>query len=197
MIHRIEISPLPQWHDARGASVKQQVKDFFGITVDAVRTRDVYTISGELTCEDAVKAASLLYNPVLQCWSTGSAKSENYTPMGDCDYLIAVGFRPGVTDNVGRSAKAALCDILGRTLGENEYAFSSVEYLISGKISAEEADTIARKLLANELIQSVTVLTGEEAAKGVPENLPLVTGAAAAKVRLFDLEVSDEELCNI
>ena len=119
MNYRIEISPLPQWSDARGEGVKKQITKFLGFPVEKVLSRDVYTIMGDLTVEEVDRVASLLYNPVLQGWKTANAASENYSALPECDHLVAVGFKPGVTDNVGRSARAAVGDILGRSLKES------------------------------------------------------------------------------
>ncbi len=198
MNHRIEISPLPQWSDARGEGVKKQVEKFFGFPVEKVLSRDVYTVAGSLSEQEARKVAALLYNPVLQGWRVSAAASENFQGLPQCAFLVAVGFKPGVTDNVGRSARAAVGDILGRKLREDEYVFSSTEYLLYGKdLTREQAEIVASKLLANELIQSVLVLSGEEAADGIPMNLPLVSGQGGGQVREYDLEVSDDALLEI
>ncbi len=198
MDHRIEISPRLKWSDARGEGVKKQIVKFLGFPVEKVWTRDVYTVSGSVTDAEAAKVASLLYNPVLQGWRTGTAKSENFEELPACAFLVAVGFKPGVTDNVGRSARAAIGDILGRKLREDEYVFSSTEYLFYGsELTKEQLEVIGRKMLANELIQSVLVLSGEEAAKGIPMNLPLVFGQGGGEVRTYNLEVSDAELMEL
>ena len=63
-------------------------------------------------------------------------------PAKACDYLIRVGFKPGVTDNVSRTFRTAAADILGRKLADDEYVFSSTEYLVSGKISKADAENI-------------------------------------------------------
>ncbi len=198
MNYRIEISPLPRWRDARGEGVKKQIEKFFGFPVEKVWSRDVYTISASLTEPEVRQVAALLYDPVLKGWRVGAAKSENFEPLPECDYLVAVGFKPGVTDNVGRSARAAISDIIGRPLREDEHVFSSTEYLFYGpKLTREQAKVIGSKLLANELIQSVLVMSGEEAADGIPLNLPLVSGQGGGKVREYDLEVSDEQLMEL
>ncbi len=198
MNYRIEISPLPQWRDARGENVKKQVENFFGFPVESVWTRDIYTVAADVVEKDAHKIAELLYNPVLQGWRVTAAKSENFQSLPECDFLVAVGFRPGVTDNVGRSAKSAVGDILGRSLREDEAVFSSTEYLFYGKdLTREQAQQIASKLLANELIQTVCVLSGEEASDGIPMNLPFVSAVDEVKVNEYNLEVTDEELMEI
>ena len=71
--YRIEISSLPQWQDARGNGVAQQITRQFGCELDSVRVRDVYTFDADITQQEAEKIAELLYNPVLQCWKVGEA----------------------------------------------------------------------------------------------------------------------------
>ena len=87
---------------------------------------------------------------------------------------------------------------LRRKLKEDENVFSSTEYLFYGKdLTEKQIQTIGHKLLANELIQSVLVLNGSDAAKEIPMNLPLVSGAQGGIVHTYDLNVSDEELMEI
>ena len=198
MNYRVEISPLPQWRDARGESVRQQIKDVFGFQVDAVRCRDVYTIAADITDSEARRIAELLYNPVLQGWRVGASKSANFIELPACDFVVVVGFRPGVTDNVARTLRSAVGDILGRRLGEEEFIASSTEYLLySRSLDAAKAREIGCRLLANELIQTVLVLSGEEAAQGIPLNLPRVKAQAGGVVGGYDLEVDDDKLMEI
>ncbi len=196
MNYRIEISHLPQWRDARGEGVKQQIADFLGLQVDEVKTRDVYTVSADIDDRQAARVAQELANPVLQSGVVGESK---YSGSDACDWLIAVGFRPGVTDNVGRSAQEAIGDIIGRKLREDEFVFSSVEYMIYNKsLARSSAEHIACDLLANELIESVKVFSGQEIADApIPLNLPFVQGEGGGEVREIDLEVSDDELMEI
>ena len=196
--YRIEISSLPQWQDARGNGVAQQISRQFGCEVNSVRVRDVYTFDADITQQEAENIAGLLYNPVLQCWKVGEAKSANYVEAEDFDYVIIVGFRPGVTDNVARTLRDASSDILGRKLNADDFVAGSAEYLISGSaVDRKMAESIGFKLLANELIQTVMVCSKEEAAAGIPLNLPKVNGSAAVEIREYDLEVDDDKLMEI
>ena len=192
--YRIELTTLPVWKDARGEAVISQVANVCGIKLDKVLTRDVFTLVSDCSAEEAAKIAALLCNPVLQMWRTGDKVSDNFTAMPPCDQVLAVGFRPGVTDNVSRTFRTAAADILGRKLREDEYVFSSTEYLLSGAgLSAEQCEAIGKKVLANELIQTVLVVPGTQA-ENVPANLPLVNSDAKVEVRTYNLEVSDAEL---
>ncbi len=198
MNFRVEISPLPQWSDARGEGVRQQIDRFFKLPVDSVITRDVYTVAADLNEDEACKVAGWLCNPVIQCWRVGARKSENFAALPVPDFIAVIGFRPGVTDNVGRSAKAAVGDIIGRRLAEGETVFSSTEFLFYGKsLKREDVERIAAKGLANGLIQSVLVLSGAEAERGIPLNLPFVPGTGKVDVREYDLNVSDDELMEL
>ena len=193
MNYRIEVAPRREWHDARGEKVKRQIADFLNIQVENVRTRDVYTVTADITPAEAARIAEYLTNPVLQ---TGRVGGPALTADDNgCRFVVVVGFRPGVTDNVGRTATEAIGDILGRKLGKDEHVFSSIEYLFYGsRLTREQVETVARKLLANELIQSVRVFAVSELRDGIPMNLPLITAAGSVPVRKYNLEVSDAEL---
>ncbi len=190
--YRLEVSQLEGWGDSRGAAVKGQVKSLLGLDVAGVRTRDVYTVHGKISSDEASRVVSELTNPVLQCGRVGE------TPAG-FDWMIVVGFLPGVTDNVGRTAKEAAGDIVGRHLDEEEFVFSSTEYLLSAPgLSRGDVERIAKDLLANELIESIAVYSrGDLEGRAIPLNLPLVTGTDCARVNEYDLDVGDGELLEI
>lgn len=197
MDFRIEIAVKAKWRDARAQSVIRGIRDFLHAGgIEDVRTRDVFTVSADITKPQAEKIAAELTNPVTQEWEiNGSGMSKSF----DFDWVVAVGFRPGVTDNVGRTAREAVGDIIGRKLAESEYLFSSVEYLFkASSMTHDSVLKIARGLLANELIETVTVLSKDEVRKtGIPLNKPLVKGNAGGVVNEISIEVSDEELINI
>ena len=108
MDHRIEIAVKPEWHDARGEAALKKMTDFLHENVVSVRTRDVFTVSADIDRAQAEKIAKELANPVLQYYKLGeTAPGEVF----DFDWVVAVGYRPGVTDNVGRTAREAVGDI--------------------------------------------------------------------------------------
>ena len=196
MDFRIEISVKGQWSDSRGQSVMRNIKNFTGLdVVKDLRTRDVFTICADITRDEAGRIARELANPVTQDCFIG----ENPNAPVDYDFVVAVGFRPGVTDNVARTAHEAIGDIIGRKLRKDELVFSSIEYFFKApSLTKEKLLGIARSVLANELIESVTILSAAEVkTHGIPLNKPLVKGTESGIVREFDLEVPDEKLLEI
>ena len=192
MDFRIEISVKSRWSDSRGQAVMRTIKGFTGLDlIEDLRTRDVFTICADITPAEAEKIAKELTNPVTQEYFLGT----NPNPP-QYDYLVAVGFKPGVTDNVARTAHEAIGDIIGRKLRKDEQVFSSVEYLFKAPaLTKEKLQEISKSVLANELIESVAVFTAAEVkAKGIPMNKPMVKGTESGVVREFNLEVPDEKL---
>ncbi|MDH4226036.1 MAG: AIR synthase-related protein, partial [Deltaproteobacteria bacterium] len=92
------------------------------------------------------------------------------------DWYVEVGFRPGVTDNVGRTAQESVEYRLGRPLAQGYHVHSAAGYFIQGGMSREEVETLAKGWLANELIQQITLLEGRDglAARRVLFHLPVV-----------------------
>jgi len=180
--------------DARGARVREEIEQHLGISLDSVRTLDVYTVDAELTADELAEAAGGPFSdPVIQEFAVNAPLAHDF------DMLIEVGFRPGVTDNAGRTAKEAIQYITGRPFAAGEGVYTSVQYLLSGRLSEETAEKIARGFLANELIQRWTIVPAErfDRKRGLPVSVPKVTGGAEPQIRKVDLNVSGEELLKI
>jgi phosphoribosylformylglycinamidine synthase len=198
MANRIEIALKEGVRDARGERIKREIEHFLHLAVEAVTTIDVYTVDAPLSDEQLRQAAAGPFSdPVIQRWSID-------LPLGTgFDFAVEVGFRPGVTDNVGRTAREAVTYLTGRPFGEGEGVYYSVQYLLKGKLTVSDVERIATGLLCNTLIQRYAVLPVAEfmAKRGFPVTVPKVSGAAGATgrspVQEIDLEVSDDELMRI
>lgn len=104
----------------------RSIKNFTGSdAVKGLRTRDVFTISADIDKAQAESIARELSNPVTQEYFIGENPKVDFR----YDYIAAVGFKPGVTDNVARTAHEAIGDIIGRKLRKDEMVFSSIEYM--------------------------------------------------------------------
>ena len=180
--------------DARGERVRREIRQHLGFALDAVRTLDVYTVDAELSAAEIDAAAHGPFSdPVIQDVAV------NQPLAADFDVLIEVGFRPGVTDNVGRTAKEAIQYLTGRPFAAGEGVYTSTQYLLKGRIDKADAEKIASGLLANGLIQRWTILASDELDPqlGVPVSVPRVIGDSAPTVRSIDLNVSAEQLMKI
>ena len=118
--HRIEVAARPGQRDPIGESVRDRLQEDLGIYVDEVRLVDVYTIHADLDADQLERVRNELFtDPIVQ-------ESALDAPIaGRCDYLIEVGFLPGVTDNVGKSAGEGIEDVLGSPFEEGEAVFKS------------------------------------------------------------------------
>ena len=70
--------------------------------------------------------------------------------------IVEIGFKPGVTDNVGRTSKDAIKDALNI---EVTGAYYSRQYLFYG-VKEDVAEKIVKDLLANSLIERWEVKSG-------------------------------------
>ncbi len=180
--------------DARGERVKNEIRQHLGLELQAVRTLDVYTVDAELSSAEIDAAAKgPLSDPVIQNVAV------DHPLATDFDVLIEVGFRPGVTDNIGRTAREAIQYLTGRSFADGEAVYTSVQYLLSGAIDKATAEQVTSGFLANGLIQRWTILMKDELdpAKGVPVSIPRVDTTTKPCVQKMNLNVSDEELLQI
>jgi phosphoribosylformylglycinamidine synthase len=194
LVFRIEVGIREGCVDARGDSVKRSILEDLDIQVDKVRTIDVYTIEGDLEQGDIeVLRKGLFTDPIIQESKAGGPLASDF------DWLIEVAFRPGVTDNVGRTALEGIQDLLRITADRVGGAYTAVQYLVSGDIRRDEAERIARDLLANELIQHWEIRSREEweAGEVISPYVPKVKEDVEVGVQSYDLEIGDEDLIEL
>jgi phosphoribosylformylglycinamidine synthase subunit PurSL len=152
MPQRIEITIKSDLPDAEGASLRHKAGHYFDIGLDEVRCIHILTIDADLT-ETQVETArtEIFTNPVTQISSLA--------PLDvDFDWIIWVGFRPGVRDNPGATAVEALEDLLRLKLKPGEAIYTSKRYCLKGGgVGRREVERIAGELLANDIIQQWAV----------------------------------------
>jgi phosphoribosylformylglycinamidine synthase II len=191
---RIEVAFKPDYRDPTGESVWRSIVEDLGLSVERVRTIDVYTIDADLTAPEVERVRGELFtDPITQDSSASSRLARDFT------WIIEVGFRPGVTDNVGKTAREGIEAVLGRRLAPKEAVYTSRQYLLTGRLRRDEVEHIARDLLANELIQRWDIRSIEEWAEGYDTDLgvPKVAGAGRPHVETIPLDLSDTELLQL
>jgi len=193
-MHRVEVRMRQAMVDARGEATRSSIVDELNIPVKSVRCADVYTIYATLAEDELERITQELFtDPVIQQSSATEPVLVGY------DWLIEVGFRPGVTDNVGKTACEGIADVLGRPLSKDEGVYTSRQYALTGDLNEKQVDHIARDLLANELIQRWVVRQGDGEPSGEERfllGLPIVD-IEAPEVSEYDLEVDDESLMRL
>ncbi|MBW1840244.1 MAG: phosphoribosylformylglycinamidine synthase, partial [Deltaproteobacteria bacterium] len=171
MPYRLEITLRPDLFDAEGEGIRQKAKVYFGIELTQVRTVHVVTIDASLSADQLETVRTEVFtNPVTQVSS--------YDPLVvEFDWIIWVGYRPGVRDNPGSTAVEAIEDILKKTFGPDEAVYTSKRYCIKGRgLTSGGINTIAGALLANDTIQQWKIFSAGEwdALEGVGLIIPKV-----------------------
>jgi phosphoribosylformylglycinamidine synthase subunit PurSL len=198
MAHRIEIGFREGIRDALGEKIKKRIIDHLRIPVDSAKTIEIYTIDGDLEPTELDAAArGPLSDPIIQEYALDRGLA------GGFDWLIEVGFRPGVTDNVGKTAGEAIALLTGkpvRVYTSRQYAINAVRGRCAlDTLTRADAERIASELLANDLIQRYDIISGKtwDPAKGIPPYIPRVMGENRPHTEEIALDVSDDELVRI
>ena len=194
MAVRIEVGFKDQVSDPRGEKAAREIREMAGVSVDAIRTVNVYTLDMDLSPEELETVASgPLTDPVIQEYSISKPLRSEF------DMLIEVGFKPGVTDNVGRSAKEAISLMLGRVLTDEEAVYTSIQYRISGALTREDAGTAVSQVLANELIHRWKIIPRPDfdPELGIEAKVPKVNIQGGGEVREVNLDGGDDFLARI
>jgi phosphoribosylformylglycinamidine synthase len=191
MISRIYVTPKVV--DARG---KLYIKSFqkLGLNVSDVELIDSYLIVHQFKTGEFKKIANALTNPILEKFSINKLPDlKNFT------YAIEIGFKPGVTDNVGHTAKETITDLFHLKENKAVEVYTSKIFLISGKIDMSEAEKIAlslyNPLIERSYIAGYNVLNKKN---GLPLKAPVVILKKTIPVISVPiLNMSDEELENV
>ena len=193
MVHRIEIEHKPTVRDAHGQAVAESIRTFLKFDVESVRTRKVFKIAAELAPREVELVRRELTDPVIERSAVGRLDAAPF------HWLLTIGFRPGVTDNVGRTARTAIEDILGRKLAPDEAVYTETQYLLVAPwLGRDEVRRIGTDLLANELIERIEVQSVDEWRASEPDlSVPVVLSDKEPQVREYDLDVPDDELMRI
>ncbi|MEE8395542.1 MAG: AIR synthase-related protein [bacterium] len=213
MIHRIEVLTARRHPDPAGLQAVERIRRFSELPLDQVRTMAVYSFDGtvltangergggegrggerpgrETTAQQALRLGEELFaDPILHlCRVDGGALEEV-----EFDWYVEVGFLPGVTDNVGRTARESIEYRLGRPFPEGSQVHASTGYFLRGSLTRQQAEALAREWLANELIQQVLVLGYAEIAARREElfRLPLVALDSPVAVERVALDSLDD-----
>jgi len=199
MLLRFELGLKPQVRDVVGERVARKIKSELGIGLAGVRIVRVYTVEGiDEAQAAAVMAAGALHDPVLHEISLSPLER-----AGAPDWVLEVGFRPGVTDNEAKTARETILLVLGLSgqAAKSVSVYTSVQYLLfsapDARLEEKTVLHIARDLLANELIQRFEYKSAAQWAQkpGFAPKAARVTGQASDAVAVIPLTtMTDEEL---
>jgi phosphoribosylformylglycinamidine synthase len=188
--HRIEI--FSKIKDARAFIRKSELGSlgFLG-KIKEVQIVDVYTFDYDFSFTELEEIAKMLANPITQDF-----RIDFPAEIGG-DWVIEIGFLPGVTDNVGNTVQECLQDLFGIKFTKH-IVFSSQMTIISGQILKQEASFIGN-MLANPLIQRISIKDKENYIKenGMNCIIPQVRLFGELSVFLIDLSIADDELAKI
>ncbi len=157
MISCIEVALGPDLLDAEASSLKKKAHDYFGIEIVDARCVNLLTIESDLSNDQLeIIKDQIFTNPVTQVSSLAPLAIE-------FDYLIWVGFRPGVRDNQGATAVEAIEDLLKVEFKPGHGVYTSKRYCLKGdSLTRDQVEKLAKELLANEIIQQWKVFSPEE-----------------------------------
>ena len=193
---RIEVALKDGIRDARGERVRREIREHLGIELTAVRTIDVYTVDAALSeAEVAAAASGPFCDPVIQ------EVAINRPLADDFDLLIEVGFRPGVTDNTGRTAREAIQYLTRRPFAPGRGSIPRCNTCSPAPSMLQTAEQHCRRSAGQRTdpaLDDRCRRTISTAARVCRPSVPKVdVGGQRTAVQEIDLNVSDAELLAI
>ncbi len=193
MAFRIEIGLRRGIRDARGRAMAAKARRFLRIPIRSCQTRDVYKLDVALSTVELGRVQKAFADPVT------SRSALLRLPSPACDWMVEVGFKPGVTDNVGTTACAVVEDVIERRLTRSESVYTAIQYFFRGShLTRPEVERIAQDLLANPLIHTIQIFSSAEwESAPVDVTVPAIRERADIQVATYDLSGPDNDLLRI
>lgn len=187
MISRIYV--YPKVEDVREKIYKKSWENISASTnIASIKILATYLIEGDFSNKNLEKIGESLTNKNIEEFSVNSIPIDNF------DFLIEVGFLPGVTDNVANSTKETIKDLLNLKQENKFNVFTSNVFLVKGKVSELDRKNISLSLY-NPLIERAVVLNKKELKdKNLPLYLPKVKLQKKKDVIKVSLDLNDKEL---
>ncbi|ETX02517.1 MAG: phosphoribosylformylglycinamidine synthase [Candidatus Entotheonella factor] len=178
--------------DVRGSALAQTLREDLHLPVEAMRIASLYTIHAPLTPADLEDARQHLFTDAVVQTSFWDAR-----PPVDCHWIIQVGFLPGTTDNVGRTATEALEDIRQQPLDGAVY--HSQLYLLRGNLAQQDVERVVRDALANPLIHQwrITAAADWRDSKNAFLPAPIAGVNKPPQVSTMSLDADDVTLAHL
>ncbi|MBN1869120.1 MAG: phosphoribosylformylglycinamidine synthase subunit PurL [Candidatus Omnitrophica bacterium] len=184
MIWRIEIKHKEGVFDSLGEGIQKSIIDLGMTGISKVDVTHVYTLEGKLTAEDVqVICRDLLVDPITQEYYFAPLKP--FRPESSKKvHTIEIAHNPGVMDPVEESTIKGIKDL---GVDRIQSVRTAKKYLLHGKLTKKDLETITNKILANKLIQHV--VDNEKPEK----SLPVSNAAASFQLVHVDLMDADDQ----
>ncbi|MCX5866149.1 MAG: AIR synthase-related protein [Proteobacteria bacterium] len=198
MATRIQVFTKPGLPDYLGERVRKRIARDLAIELASVRIGEIYTLDRDFPAEDLEKLRRELFTDPVTQESNLSEPAPVFLKSQKFDWIVEIGFLPGVTDNPGRTAREAIEDLLRVKFQKSESVYTSRQYLLRGRLSRPEVGQVTSALF-NPLIERAQIMSRKEfeQAGGLSLPLPRVKLPPEPPVLSVDLNLPDEELSRL
>lgn len=187
----LEIALKPDQHDFRGDRIRKNVATFLQVTLPEVTVRKLYAFDVAMSDDEWIRVSHEFTDPVIE-YAVDTHSDDSF------DFIVKIGFNPGVTDNEGRTAKELTSIILGRHLSDDDAVYTSkIVGINAPDLSKDNVRDITLGLLANTLIESVEIYTVAEWRNVSAYSLPKITARDDVRVERIATDVADDALLQL
>ncbi len=190
MRHYIQFRLRPNLRDAKGEHIAQQCQTQLQIAVGRVRTARLFTLDYPIETDRVIFYAQ----SAIQDRATEELSVNTWWQPTDFAQAIVVANLPGVTDDLGRSARLTWSDLFDINRTDSPIIYAQQVYYFERSLSVEHLQLIATKLLGNPLIQHFQYW---QQGQTFEPYFPAVQLLQAPSVATIDLKQSDEALLQL
>lgn len=147
MPYRIEVKTKEGFRDVAGEKVLKQIKEELGIRLKEVKKIDVYNIEQGLESHELERLGKEVFSDSI------TQEYSHNGPFYKELWKIEIGYLPGVTDNIGKTAMDGVKDALEKEIP----VYYSRVYAIQGKNLEKENLEKISELLYNKVVEKAII----------------------------------------
>ncbi len=158
---QIFVYARPNFENLQASDLAHSMRTYLGIDVEHVQIVQVYTICKSFNDEGLETIAQkVLVDPVIE------TSSKDISFHFHFDWCLEIRLKKGLTDNLGITAQISIEDFLGTCFAEHEKVLTSKQYFLKGELGREDVVRIGKELLANPIIEEISVASRDELISG-------------------------------
>lgn len=191
---RLEVKSLiPSFHLDH---IKRDARNYYDVSIENISEIGVFKVKTDIDRSEFLRSEDILgafFDPIT---SEIFHEDTNHKIDGeDPNYFLEIFYRPGVTDNSGRSAADAL-----KLLDLETSVSKGKLFLIKGDLDKNDVEKIGKELIANTLIEKMDIYSFDEFKRSdrfSNVDFPDVELSSSRGVKEINLNVSEKELLEI
>ena len=157
LMNRIVVTTKDPKFCPKSKKLSKNIHQYYNLSLEQIKINKIYEVHKNLSTKNLdIILQNLLFDPVLESAKIDDGIDQNF------DWTVEIGFKPGLTDTLGKTAQTTIEDFLREKFENTESVKTYTQYQFKGPVSYEDIQKISEELLANPLVEEIKIFKSGE-----------------------------------